>query len=231
MSVGSKLALLVFILPIISILIVFAVVIYYFRLSFDAKTILETVSTLVSLVLVDLLVWERLRDSLSKKFEYHQSDLTKFYSYFKGYSLFEIKNSLKEMKKGRDDLKRYGKFMRILLYPKKLPERIDQFLSLYKDFDESLQKITEIAGIEPGRVSYISTLCYHLGFAEATDYNLNEDTEHSYMLKTVELLKSQAKLVSESKVLWDDLSTIKKQIIDELEVFSKTNNWKLEPFI
>lgn len=227
MSVGNKLALLVLILPIISIVIVFAVVIYYFRPSFDAKALLETVSTLVSLVLVDLLVWERLRDSLSKKFEYHQTDLTKFYSYFWGYSLFEIKNSLKDMKKGRDDLKRYGKFMHILIYPKKLPERIDQFLSLYKDFDENLQKIIEITGIEPARVSHISTLCYHLGFAGAINYNEPKEC----IKKAEELLNSQAKLVSKSNVLWDDLSTIKKQIVEELEVFSKANNFRLEPVI
>jgi len=227
MSVGNKLALLVFILPIISIVIVFAVIIYYFRPSFDAKTILETVSTLVSLVLVDLLVWERLRDSLSKKFEYHQTDLTKIYSCFKLSSLFEIKRLLEDMKKGRDDLKRYAKFMCILLYPKKLPERIDKFLPLYEDFDENLQKIIQIAGIKPGRVSDISTLCYHLGFAGAWNYNQLKEC----IKKAEELLKSHAKLVSESKVLWDDLNTLKEQIIRELEVFSKANNFRLEPVI
>lgn len=227
MSVGNKLTLLVLILPIISIVIVFAVVIYYFRPSFDAKALLETVSTLVSLVLVDLLVWERLRDSLSKKFEYHQTDLTKIYSRFKLSSLLEIKTYLEDMKKGRDDLKRYGKFMCILVYPKKLPERIDQFLSLYEDFDENLQKMARIVGIKPDIVAHTETLCYHLGFADANDYS----NPRECIKKADELLKSQAKLVSKSNVLWDDLSTIKKQIVEELGVFSKANNFRLEPVI
>jgi len=121
MSVGSKLALLIFGLFAIGSFFIILIGIYlHLEIGIEPTFLIVVFSPLFATLFgATTLIWGKLRDSLLNKFKYHQTDLTKIYSRFKLSPLLEIKNYLEDMKKGRDDLKRYGKFMRILVYPKK----------------------------------------------------------------------------------------------------------------
>jgi len=67
MPISTKLTLLMLALPVSSIVSMFIVGFYFYRESLDASTFFTAISSLLSAILVNLLVWERLRDSLFKK--------------------------------------------------------------------------------------------------------------------------------------------------------------------
>ena len=68
--VGITLTLLILVVPSLVLSIVFLVLVFMFQVSLDAPAVLDMVSTAVSMILVSLLVWERLRDSLFRKLGY-----------------------------------------------------------------------------------------------------------------------------------------------------------------
>lgn len=75
-SVSTKLTLLVLALPISILFFLDIAIIQYYKTSIE-------VSAFLSAILVFLLVWERLRDSLSKKLEYfHDNYLFELYQAF-----------------------------------------------------------------------------------------------------------------------------------------------------
>ena len=77
MPISTKLTLLVLVLPISVLLLLDLVIFYYYKTSIE-------VTALLSAILVFLLVWERLKDSLSKRMEYlHKNVLFKLYSGFR----------------------------------------------------------------------------------------------------------------------------------------------------
>lgn len=220
LSLGVKLALLILGLPIVILLSLSFGAFYLYRIEID-------VTALVSAVLVILLVWERLRDSLSKNLEYlHKNVLFKLFSGFRHeYGLFSL-HAQKEIKSLRLDLGRYGRFIGIIpLYPGKLLERIDEFLSLHDSFYGNLQKISDLAEI---KMSSIWTFCHHLGFEYVYYSDPNPKREKEYIGKAEKLLKQQLKLVNETKNLHENLKKTQKQIYEKLEDFLKSNNLRLE---
>ena len=75
MPVSNKLTLFVLVLPSFFLVAVFGVGFYFYRNSFDALVFSTAVSSLTSAIVVILLVWERLRDSLFKKLGYLQRNI------------------------------------------------------------------------------------------------------------------------------------------------------------
>lgn len=219
-SINTKLTLLVLALPICVLLLLDLVMSYCFKTSIE-------VSALISAILVFLLVWERLRDSLSKKMEYlHKNILFKLYTGFWGdHNVFFIKE---DIKKARIDLERYGRFLIVPLYPTKLLERIDRFLFLHDTFYEKLQQISEMAEKKLGKTFSKDTLWHYLGF-DPVSYSQPSSDEEKHYIETAQLIvKEQPKLIDETKNLHKELKKKRKQIYEKIEDFLKSNNLRLE---
>jgi len=124
--VSTRLTLLVLVLPIGIIVVVDAVVF------FIQRSLVIEISNLLSSILVFLLVWERLRDSLFKKLEYLDDNvfLNLLYNLRMDDKLFSPED---EIRKAEDDLKRYAKFMSIDLYPRGLLKKLNEFFLLHKN--------------------------------------------------------------------------------------------------
>ena|GEM_PF-3309958 len=227
LSLGAKLALLVLVFPLLLISTLFVVVIYQFRASLEASLVLEVISALFSAVLVDLLVWERLRDSLSKNLKYlHKNVLFKLYSEFRGYDLYHSKD---DIRKARIDLERYGRFIGVIpLYPRKILERIDELLSLHDTYYGNLQKISVLAEKKLGKSLDKATLWQYLGFEPVGWSKPSPEIEMQYQETAHLLAKEQAKLVNETKNLHKEIEKMRKQVFDKLEDFLKSNNLRLE---
>lgn len=222
MTLGVKLALLILLLPIVILLSLSFGAFYLYKIEIDN-------TALISAVLIILLVWERLRDSLSKNLKYlHENVLFKLFSGFgPGYGLFSL-HAQKEIKSLRLDLGRYGRFIGIIpLYPRKLLEKIDEFLSLHDSFYGNLQKISDLAEMKM-EINPIMDLCYHLGFEEVYYSHPGPEREKQYIGKAKKLLKEQPELVNETKNLHENLKKTKKQIYEKLADFLKSNNLRLE---
>jgi len=227
LSLGAKLALLVLVFPLLLISTLFVVVIYQFRTSLEASLVLEAISALFSAVLVDLLVWERLRDSLSKNLEYlHKNVLFKLYSDFLTYGLYYSKD---DIRKARIDLERYGRFIGVIpLYPKKILERIDELLSLHDTYYGNLQKISDLAEKKLGKSLSKATLWYYLGFEPVGWSKPSLEIEVQHKKTAQSLAKEQAKLVNETKSLHEEIKEMRNQVLNKLKDFFITNNLRLE---
>jgi hypothetical protein len=220
-ALSTKLTLLVLLLP-ISIVAILDMITYYFY-----GTLIIEASNLLSSILVFLLVWERLRDSLSKKMDYLEDNIfLDLHSLFRhDYDLWYDKE--KEIKPLRTDLGRYGKFLVIRLFPIKLLEKIDDFLLSYKKF---LGNVEQILGIVKQNFpsinidSFKSALFHHLGFD--IWYSPSEETEIGIIAVVQSIEKDQ--IVSETKALHEKVKKMRKQIYEEFEDFLKHNNLKLE---
>jgi len=193
---------------------------YYFKTSIE-------VSALLSAILVFLLVWERLRDSLSKKMEYlHKNILFKLYTRFRSdHDLFFSKDDIKI---ARIDLKRYGRFLIVPLYPTKLLERIDRFLFLHDTFYEKLKQISELAEEKLGKSFRKDAFWHYLGF-DPVSYSQPSSEEEKHHIEIAKwFVKEQHKLVNETKNLHEKLKKKRKQIYEKIEDFLKSNNLRLE---
>lgn len=226
--VSTTLTLLILVFPILLISTLFAVVVYLYHTSLDASSLLSAMSTFLSAILVDLLVWERLRGSLSKKLEYlHKNILFKLYSGFRNSEGIFFRED--QMKKLRPDLERYGKFMGISLYPRNLPEQIDEFLIYDTEFYGSLRnldKLVEKYGLSPER-----ELLYHfIGTKPLGGLgSFNPALVKAYRKRMPTILKDQSQLIEEIKGLLEKTERMRKQIFEKLEDFLKSNNLRLEP--
>lgn len=136
MAVSTKLTMLVLLLP-ISILVILNMIVFYVY-----GTLIEF-SNLLSTILVNLLVWERLRDSVSKKLEYLDDNI--FLSLLNQLQSVELVWEQKEVRKAKDDLKRHGRFMGISLCPHNLVKILEEFLLLHASFYDKFQQILSIA--------------------------------------------------------------------------------------
>jgi hypothetical protein len=207
-------------------LTVFIVTIYTYRISFDASAILDSISALISLILVNLLVWERLRDSLSKKMDYLEDNIfLDLHSLFRNDIdlWFDKENDIKLL---IIDLERYGKFLIIRLFPTKLLKKIDNFLLLYKKFYGNMEQILSIAKQKSPSIDYDKlALFHHLGF-DVWYSKPSEEKEKEIATIAESIEKDQ--LVSETKALYEKVKKMRKQIYEELEDFLKRNNLKLE---
>lgn len=223
MSLSIKLTLLVLMLP-ISVLLLFDLAIFYF---YESSV---EVSSLIATVVVFLLVWERLRDSLSKKLEYfHKNYLSDLYEQFK-MGIFHFWQPTVERIK--PNLKRYGRFLGISLCPRKLPDKVEWFLYFYEEFKVRLLKIDEIGekSFEKGifdeyiwhhvlgiKILVGSYLTNHLNTPK---FNLHEETADA-------VKKAQGKLLSETKEYLKELEEMKKEILETFEDFFKSNNLEI----
>ena len=170
-AISTKLNLLVLVLPIFLIVSVFLASFYLYKESFDASTLSTAVSSLTSAILVILLVWERLRDSLSKKLEYlHKNFIFKLYSEFRNPNLFWFQDKVRELKL---DLNRYAKFLGLKLYPKNLMKHILEFLILHREFFLRYKEIENLAMKQLG-IKHVNRdlLQYHMGSVSYTHLTL-----------------------------------------------------------
>lgn len=225
--ISTKLNLWILALPISSIASVFIVGFYFYRESFDASAFSTAVSSLLSAILVILLVWERLRDSLSKKLEYLDKNI--FLSLLS--KLQDDNNQVwvqDEIRKARDELKRYGRFMIIALYPSKLVEKLEVFLSSHDAFYKKFEQLLEIGEERLGKPIDRWKFLHYLGFDIWCSQSSPEERKE-YVEIAESIIKEQITLVSESKALFITAKIERKQIHSLLEDFLKSNNLRLEP--
>jgi len=229
MPVSTKLTILVLALPVFSIASVFIVGFYFYRESFDASAFSTAVSSLLSAILVILLVWERLRDSLSKKLEYlHKNFLFKLYSDFNRLNLFWTQDEIKRL---RSDLEKYGKFMVLRLYPRNFLNKIDEFLSLQGEFFKRYKEIEEMAKkqIERPVDLHGDLLQNYVGLKP--DYvwaDYTTEAKEKYEEIAQKIIKENPQLVSETKDYLEKTQKLYKIIFNDLEDFLKSNNLRLE---
>lgn len=217
MSVTSKLTLIVLILPLA--VLIMANVLASFRLKISID-----ISTLISAILINLLVWERLRDAANKKLDYlHTNILTKLYKYF--YAKIEF-FYLNEIEKLRKDLERYGKYFLIPLYPRKLLKYLEEFVSYEQGFNEKLHKLREESshyGLENTDLLLHFLGIKKLARTDAYDKNLVEVHEKRCSI----ILKKHRELIDEMKELRKESDARIDKIKKELECFMKQNTLKI----
>jgi hypothetical protein len=190
------------------------------------RTVIVEASSLLSSILVFLLVWERLRDSLLEKMDYLEDniflDLHSLFSH--DYDLWYDKE--KGIKTLRNDLGRYGKFLIIRLFPTKLLEKIDDFLLLYKKFLGNVEQILGIVKQKSPSIDYDKlAVFHHLGF-DVWYSKLPEEKEKEIATIAESIEKDQ--FISETKALYEKVKKMREQIYEELEDFLKHNNLELE---
>jgi hypothetical protein len=177
---------------------------------------------------VILLVWERLGDSLSKKMDYLEDNvfLNLHYLFKNDFDLWYDKE--KDIKALRTDLGRYGSFLMIRIFPRKSLNKIDEFLMVYKKFYGNTE---QILGIAKQKFPWVDcdhdklVLFHHLGF-DVWYSKPSEEKEKEIAIIAEPMGKD--KFVSETKVLYKNVTKMRKQIYEELEDFLKCNNLKLE---
>jgi hypothetical protein len=228
MPISVKFTLMILVLPVSSIITVFAVGFYFYRESFDAAAFSTAVSSLLSAILVILLVWERLRDSLSKKLEYlHKNFLFKLYSESRRPSPFWTQDETRRL---RFDLEKYGGYLNLNLYPKNLPRMIDEFLSLHGEFFKRYMGIEELAKkqIESPVDLHGDLLRNYIGLDPylPTSYTIEEKVKYGKIAQKI--TEENPQLVSEAKDFLEKTRSLDKQISDKLEDFLKSNNLRLE---
>jgi hypothetical protein len=221
MAISTKLTLLVLSLP-ISIVAILDVVAYY-----AYETLIIEASNILSSILVFLLVWERLRESLSKKLEYLDDNI-----FLSLHSKLQDDNNQvwtqDEIRKARDDLKRHARFMTIALFPPKLLKKLDDFLSLHEAFCGKFQQLLEMGEMRFGKPVNRWTFLHYLGFETYfSQPSPEEEKAYNEIVETIK--KEQRSLVADAKTLFDKAETKRKRISKELEEFLKCNNLRLKP--
>ena len=223
-ALSGKLAILVLVAPIVILAILDAVSFYFYG------TLVIEFSNFLSSILVFLLVWERLRESLSKKLEYlHKSYMELSSAYHLDFLYF--RNYKDKVKGIMTDFKTHGKFLRISLYPCCL-NKIDKLLSLNTKIEEALDVVEDIAKKELKPYHY--DLWRHLiAIKELEQDELRRYTTMAsfplYEQKAQTVKKEQAELLTELKSLGSETEKLKKELLGELQEFLKSNNLSLEP--
>jgi len=232
MPISTKLNLLILALPISSLILVFFVGFYFYRESFDAQAFSTAVSSLTSAILVILLVWERLRDSLFKKLEYmHKDFLSKLY-FELPQRLFYSKNSIIQLK---SDLEKYAKFLGLGLYPHNFLKEIDSFLFFYNEFFTRYKTIEEKANLarkqlHPNDTSFFISDFFQdfLGFKPEYRGHGNTEEENFYRELAQMSINENPKLVSEMMASYEKTRNLQNLIMDRLVDFLKSNSLGLE---
>jgi hypothetical protein len=220
LSVSVKLTLLTLVLPIISLISLSSALFYFNRASIEASALLST-------ILVNLLVWERLRESAQKKLTWIHDNMI-----FKLYRIFNEERPYfwyRDVVRLNEDLKKYGKFLFIDLYPKNLLKNIKECVQLEVIFDKDLDKIQQIAtklGLTDTNMLYqfldIDPHRYKSAFSP-NDPNLPKYQEGASLT-----LKENPELINDIKTLDKKIVAMKKQIAEKLESFMKGNALRLE---
>ncbi|MDH5461195.1 MAG: hypothetical protein OEZ29_01360 [Candidatus Bathyarchaeota archaeon] len=232
LSVGSKLALLIFGIMILMLVVLLLLTSNPFLQLFRMEPFLEIdpkieVSSLISTVLVFLLVWERLTESLDRKLKFVHEILDGFYHRLRIVTnLFRIRAD--EIERVRNYLKRYGKFLTVIpLHPLKW-KRIDKFISLLESFQRNIQQILELAEKEIDKKIEVGLngekILKNLGFEPIDPSQYSPVKEEEYSRVAQKLLSEHLKLINVSLELLEDLKKVRKEIYGNLDDFIKTNN-------
>lgn len=192
-----------------------------------------------------LLVWERLRDSLSKKMEYlHDTFFFQLYSdtkmydqnYINSYFLWGNKGNAIEDK--INDLKTHASFMGIKLFPKKLFSKFQQLNKNAIALSECADNLTELITKKAGKQCDKFHALHYLGFdtsipqSSSNEQSLNQNFIYDNLVfykAAEEIKKEKPELVNETKRLLDDITMTKNNALTELEYFLKCNNLRLTP--
>jgi len=176
---------------------------------------------------VILLVWKRLRDSLSKKLEYlHKNFLFKLYSDFSRPNFFWTQDEIKRL---RSNLEKYGKFMVLRLYPRNFLNKIDEFLSLHGEFFKRYMEIEELAKKQVEPVDLHRDLLQEcIGLKPDHRSSYVALVEEQYQKIAQNIIAEHPQIVSEGKEFLEKIRKLDKQVFEELEDFLKSNNLRLE---
>lgn len=217
MAISTKLALLIFVLP-LSILIIIDIAGF---LIFGVLYI-EVIAILTS-NWVFLLVWERLRESLDKKLEYlDDSIFVGLYSELDDGSLYRKQE---EIEKAKNEIQRHGKFVKIALYPKNLLKELNAFLQLHNSFYEKMEQLLKISeeklGKEPSKWAMLGLLGFNIGDSHPS----NE--AHQKIAES--MLREHSQLINEAKTMFEEVKKKREQILIVFEEFLKQNSLRLQP--
>jgi len=229
LSVGSKLALLIFgLYTIVSFFIIWIGVYLYFNIEIEATFLMTLFSgILLGSFATTSVIWRTLRESLDKTLNHlHKSFLFDFYRRL-GHDTHLFRISPNEIENARDHLKRYGKFLgAIRLHPIEL-KRMDEFIFLLEHFEKNIQKICNLAKkeIEGSRASVNrEKILKNLGFEPLYPSQRDEEEDKEHSRVALKLQGEQPKLVDNTKRLLEDLKEKRKEIYRDLDNFMKTNN-------
>jgi hypothetical protein len=227
MPVSTKLTLMVLVLPVLFIYSVFGVSFYFYRESLDASTFFTAISSLLSATLVSLLVWERLRDSLSRKLEYvHKNFLSKLYSDFRNCDLFENQVEIKRLEV---DLRKYSRFMEIPIYPRRFLINLYNFLYLHNEFYKRLKKIEELTERESSSANlYRDAILDYIGLKPGLRSKHNVEGEEWSKRLAQNINRENPQLVNETTNFLEKNRRLRDEILNQLEDFFKSNNLSLE---
>lgn len=225
-TVNTKLTLLVLVFPLAFVIAVFSIIIYVYSSSFNALTILDSISAIVSIILVNILVWERLRESLIKKLQYmHENSLFQLHQQLKSDVWGISQNTLQ---KARFNLERYGKFFFISLYPKGILKEIDAFSSLYSELSKAFQIVQEQAKKLLKKTSVNKALLQELlELKEKRSSSYSQDALWKYREVCKTITKEQTKTIEQMKNYLSQMREKKKIMFEQLDSFIKSNNLSL----
>jgi hypothetical protein len=227
-SVGVTLALLILVVPILFLSSILAVLIYAFRISLDAPAIFDLFATFVSMVLVNLLVWERLRDSLSRRLGYlHDIVLSRLYQQFQPATLAI---SATVVGRAQHDLAQHGRFMGLInLYPDALLAEMEEFSIMYSQFSTAFKTIEEELKTLLRKTSINRNLVQELlGLKQKQLSAYSQDSVWKYREACETLTKKHPIVIKEMVSSLALMREKRKLILEELETFMKTNSLRLE---
>lgn len=232
-AISTTLTLVILLLPLTLLSTVFLVAILWFRGQLDFSITITTFSTFLSAILVNLLVWERLRQSLSDKMDFlHEEIILKL---FLGFTESEYRmlpsykgiRDPKSVKMLKDDWEKYGRFLGIRLYPHQLLERIDDYVSYFENRNSKLARIYEMAK----RLNNLDNTFYILHYLglepNVPSSSSDEDKKYKDFVSSFE--RDEKKLLDETRVLYEEIEKKRKVICSEFERFLKQNSLRLEP--
>jgi hypothetical protein len=199
----------------------------------NASAFFTAISSLVSAVLVFLLVWDRLEDSLTKELRYvHKNFLFKLYSMFRDPTVSGNPNLLwyegyqERVHKLKLDLNEYARFLGLLkLYPKDLIKNIDEYLDSHSEF---LNRYTKI---EETHKNQFPNIDYFRWFMEFSDYHprgITPEEETKWKQTAQNITEENPQLVSEAQAYSQKTRKLVTIIFNELEVFLKRNKLGIE---
>jgi hypothetical protein len=212
------------VLPVLLLSSFFSIGFYYFRSSFDAYSFFTAISGLFSSLVISLILWERLRDSLSKRLDYLDENV------YLGL-LCELKRELplwreNQIEKAIGDLQKHGKYLHMPLFPKNLVIKLRNLVLLQDSFYERMEQLLAIArkrlNKEPNRYSLLAHLKLIRDEPSQTEYT---DYANTATLMSLE----HAQLINDNKEALVTVSKERKNILVELEDFLKENSLRLKP--
>jgi len=228
LSVGSKLAGLIFGLYAIASFFIICIGVYlYFNTELESTFLITVFSgILLGSFATTTVIWRTLRESLHKKKEHlHETLLLpKLYQRITGNHSF-TRITVEEVKKTRDDLSVYGKFLGIIsLYPGKALEKTDEFISSLKDFHKNREEIGNLTGIGERDIMRMEALLYRWGLRPLI-YSASTLLKKQRREEMAQKFGAEhTELMNDTKEKWAKLKEIGKQIRNELEDFFRRNN-------